>query len=311
MKRRIIWGVVALIVVAAVGFFGFAPGIVESGMNKVVATSMPKVTPETRKLHASLQVADMHGDTLLWSRDLNKRSNRGQIDLQRLLDGNVAVQVFSSVTKTPKGQNYVSNSDKTDNITLLTFAQLQPPATWGSLLERSLFHARKLDRAAAASGGRLRVIRTPADLDAVLADRAKGVKVVGAMLSIPIAPWSRSGPEALAEARRLEAEEQLLRRDAMARDMSEMLRGAWGDARRARFRLDYHRRTQLPLLEKTLVALRTDYANGRVPLASVIDGYTMLTMARMASTQASAFARFWYLSSQMPALRKSTRTRSR
>lgn len=184
MKLKILWGVLTLIIVAAVGFFGFAPGIAENGMNKVVATTMPKVTDETRKLHATLQIADMHGDTLLWSRDLNKRSSRGQIDVQRLIDGNVALQIFSSVTKTPKGQNYASNSDKTDNITLLTVAQLQPPGTWSSLLERSLFHARKLDRAAGASGGKLRVLRTPADLDALLADRAKGQKVVGAMLSI-------------------------------------------------------------------------------------------------------------------------------
>jgi microsomal dipeptidase-like Zn-dependent dipeptidase len=56
--------------------------------------------------------------------------------------------------------------------------------TWGSLLQRSLWHARKLDRAAAASDGRLRVIRTAADLDRLLADRARGARVVGGMLSI-------------------------------------------------------------------------------------------------------------------------------
>jgi hypothetical protein len=77
------------------------------------------------------------------------------------------------------------------------------------------------------------------------------------------------------------AEEQLLRRDAMQRDMLEMLRGAWGKARRARVRLDYQRRTQIPLLEKTLLALRADYVASRVPFASVLDGYTMLVMARM------------------------------
>ena len=37
-----------------------------------------------------------------------------------------ALQLFSSVTKTPKDQNYDGNSDETDNITLLTVAQLQP-----------------------------------------------------------------------------------------------------------------------------------------------------------------------------------------
>ena len=184
MIRKILWGVLALVVLGAIGFFVFAPGIVESGMNKVEPTEHPKVTDGTRKLHASLEIADMHGDTLLWNRDLNTRATRGQIDVPRLIEGNVALQIFSSVTKTPKGQNYDSNGADTDNITLLTFAQLQPMRTWNSLLERSLWHATKLDRAAAASKGALRVIRTPEDLTRLLADRAKGTKVVGGMLSI-------------------------------------------------------------------------------------------------------------------------------
>ena len=112
-------------------------------------------------------------------------------------------------------------------------------------------------------------------------DPMKWGLTVSAMVSIPLAPWSRSGPEGRAEASRLQAEEQLMRRDAMERDMVAMLQSAWGQARRARFRLDFHRRTQLPLLEKTLTALRTDYAAGRVPFSSVLDGYTMLVMGRM------------------------------
>ncbi|HSX56013.1 MAG TPA: dipeptidase [Sphingomonas sp.] len=183
MKRKYWLWALALIMVGIAAFFALAPGIVEKGMNKVVATKLPNVTPETRKLHASLQIADLHEDTLLWKRSLNDRSDRGQVDLPRLIEGNVALQVFSSVTKTPKNQNYDANGADTDNITLLTVAQLQPPRTWTSLLERSLFHARKLDRAA-ASDGRLRVIRTPADLDALLAERAKGGKTVGGLLSI-------------------------------------------------------------------------------------------------------------------------------
>ncbi len=161
MKRILGWGALAVLALGAVVFFGFLPGIVEGSMNKVVATDLPKVMPGTAALHASLQVADMHADTLMWERSLLNRANRGQIDLPRLLQGNYALQVFSSVTKTPKHQNYDSNSDKTDNITLLTIAQLQPPRTWGSLLERSLWHATKLDRTAAASNGQLRVIHTP------------------------------------------------------------------------------------------------------------------------------------------------------
>lgn len=182
--RKLLFWVIILILIAAAAFFVFAPGIVEKGMNKVVATRLPTVSPETRKLHASLQIADLHEDTLLWKRSLNDRSDRGQVDLPRLIEGNVALQVFSSVTKTPKNQNYDANGADSDNITLLTVAQLQPPRTWTSLLERSLFHAQKLERAAAASDGKLRVIRTPADLDALIAARAKGQKIVGGLLSI-------------------------------------------------------------------------------------------------------------------------------
>ncbi|RUN75554.1 peptidase M19 [Sphingomonas sp. TF3] len=181
--RRILLAVLGLVLVAALAFFTLAPGIVERSMNQVVAIPL-KITPRARALHAALQIADMHADTLLWQRSLLDRSKRGQIDLPRLLAGNYALQVFSSVTKTPKGQNYDANPSDTDNITALAIADLQPPRTWGSLLQRSLWHAQKLDRYAAASNGQLRVIHSSADLDRLLADRAGGKKVVGGMLSI-------------------------------------------------------------------------------------------------------------------------------
>lgn len=184
MRKKIAWVLGVLPVVAIIGFFAFAPGIVEKGMNEVVASPMPRVTDETRALHAALQIADMHGDTLLWKRSVLDPAGRGHIDLPRLVQGNVALQIFSSVTKTPKGQNYDSNGADSDAITMLAVVQLQPVRTWNSLLERSLWHATKLDRAAAASSGRLRLIRTAAELDTLLADRAAGRKIVGGMLSI-------------------------------------------------------------------------------------------------------------------------------
>lgn len=179
--RRWVFGLVLLVVVAVAVFFTLAPGITERSMNKVVPVAV-RVTPEARAL--ADDVADMHADSLLWKRDLLTRSDRGQVDVPRLIAGGYALQIFSSVTKTPKHQNYDANPANTDNITLLTIAQLQPPRTWTSLLERSLWHAQKLDRFAAASNGRLRVIRTPGDLDRLLADRGRGVKVVGGMLSV-------------------------------------------------------------------------------------------------------------------------------
>jgi microsomal dipeptidase-like Zn-dependent dipeptidase len=183
MKRPLLIGSAALIAIAAAAFFVVAPGVVESGMNKLTGRSWP-VSAEARALHRRLTVIDLHADTLLWKRDLLQPAARGHVDLPRLETGNVALQVFSSVTKTPRGQNYEANSGETDNITPLAIAQLQPVRTWGSLLERSLWHAEKLARAEAASEGRLRIVRTPADLRALLLDRARGQKVTGALLSV-------------------------------------------------------------------------------------------------------------------------------
>ncbi|HEX6375298.1 MAG TPA: dipeptidase [Allosphingosinicella sp.] len=182
--RRFVYGLLALLILAAGFFFLFGPGIVEGGRNKVVATPLPAIGDRARALHPRLAIADMHADTLLWQRSLLDPARRGQVDLPRLEAGNVALQVFSSVTKTPKKQNYDANGADTDNITLLAIAQLQPPRTWTSLLERSLWHGQKLARAEAASHGRLRIVRSGIDVRRLLADRSAGRRVTGALLSI-------------------------------------------------------------------------------------------------------------------------------
>lgn len=188
IKRRwvkvTLLSVVLVVVVAAVGFFTIAPGKIESLRNRVVPADLPEVSAETQKLHDSLQVVDMHSDTLMWDRDLLDRADRGHMDLPRLEDGNVALQVFSSVSKSPKGQNYDSNTDDSDNITLLAFAQLQPFRTWTSLLERSLYHAEKLEEAARESDGALVLIRSKGDLAELIAAREAGDEVTGALFSV-------------------------------------------------------------------------------------------------------------------------------
>jgi microsomal dipeptidase-like Zn-dependent dipeptidase len=164
-------------------FFIFAPGIVDNGSNKVVALNLP-VSARAQALHKTLFVADLHSDTLMWRRNLLKRSTRGHVDLPRLQAGHVGLQIFSSVTKSPKGQNYDGNAGDTDNITLLTVAQLQPPVTWTSLLQRSLWHAEKLRKAEGESRNQLKIIRTRADLESVAGRRKVQDFYTGALLSI-------------------------------------------------------------------------------------------------------------------------------
>jgi microsomal dipeptidase-like Zn-dependent dipeptidase len=182
--RKKIWIPATLIAAAALGFFGFAPGYVEGSMNQIDGKPLIAVSAEAKALHKTLNIVDLHSDTLMWNRDLNDSVSRGHMDLPRLQDGNVALQLFSSVTKTPKNQNYDGNGADTDNITLLTIAQLQPVKTWSSLAERSLYHAQKRDAAVDASNNAIKAVDTAGQLDALLAARQKDKRPVGAMLTI-------------------------------------------------------------------------------------------------------------------------------
>jgi membrane dipeptidase len=186
MKKWILIGLAVIVAVVAGGathFFMTAPDHIERGQNRIVPVPL-NITPAAAALQKTLDVADMHVDSLLWKRNILERSDRGHVDLPRLIEGQYALQVFSSVTKSPAGQNFNSNNADTDAITSLVRVQLQPIRTWGSLLQRSLYHAEKLHGFAEASDGKLRVITSPEDIDRLLADRRKGETVVGGMLSI-------------------------------------------------------------------------------------------------------------------------------
>lgn len=182
--RKFFWSVVALLAIGAAVFFRIVPAYLESSMNKVDGKPLLEISPEALALHRTLHIVDLHSDTLMWERDLTQPSNRGHEDLPRLIAGNVTLQVFSSVTQTPKGLNYDSNRSDSDVLTPLLIAQGQPRRTWQSLLERSLFHAQKLDVAVSQAPDLLRKVTDQGSLDQLLALRAKPDGPVGALLSI-------------------------------------------------------------------------------------------------------------------------------
>jgi membrane dipeptidase len=125
-----------------------------------------------RELHASLFVADLHADSLLWGRDLLERGDRGHVDVPRLIEGNVGLQVLAASTKSPRHLNIERNDDRSDDVLLLAIASGWPPRTWRSLTERALHMASRAHDMAARSDGRLRIIGSTADLDAYLVHRA-------------------------------------------------------------------------------------------------------------------------------------------
>jgi microsomal dipeptidase-like Zn-dependent dipeptidase len=178
-------GVVGLAATGIAGFLIFAPGIVEAGRNKVIPHDPWPVSAQAQALHDRLVIGDWHADPLMWNRDLTERGAYGQVDLPRLIEGNVAVQVFTAVTKSPAGQNYEANSaDATDNITLMAMGQLWPVRTWDSRFERARYQAQKLHGFEADAPGMLKIIRTKTDLADVLARRASGERIVGGVLGI-------------------------------------------------------------------------------------------------------------------------------
>ncbi len=187
MLRRLLLALLMLAAIALVVVLSIGADVADRSMNHVTSPPPYPASPAAESLLRRLNVVDLHADALLWARDPLVRHSQGHVDLPRLADGHYALQVFSVVTKTPRGINYERNTDDTDNITLLGIAEHYPLRAWFSLRERARWQATRLDDAAARSpdreGGTLRVIRSRTELATLLADRASGRAVIGAILA--------------------------------------------------------------------------------------------------------------------------------
>ena len=182
-RSRLFQILAGLIVLFAVAL-SLVPAIVEGVQNKTLRPPPYPVDSRAEHLTHQLTIADMHADSLLWGRDLLRRSSRGHVDVPRLIEGGVALQVFSIVSKSPKGLNIERNSGDTDQITLLAVAELWPPRTWSSLLQRALYGAERLHKFAADSQGKFTVVSSAADLRQYLERRKKDPSITAGMLSI-------------------------------------------------------------------------------------------------------------------------------
>jgi microsomal dipeptidase-like Zn-dependent dipeptidase len=184
-RTRIILGALAaLLIIAALGFFFILPGYLEGSMNVVLKSPPYTASERAAELHSRLFVADLHADSLLWDRDLLERGTRGHVDIPRLIEGNVALQAFTIVTKTPRGQNIENNDDSSDNITLLAIAQRWPIPAWSSLTERALYQSRKLHEVAERADNRFVIIKTAADLIDYTERRAGDPRITAGFLGI-------------------------------------------------------------------------------------------------------------------------------
>lgn len=157
-------GLAALIAIGAYIFYGVLPQRFDNQHNAVIEHEPYPVSERAKALHASIPVADLHSDMLLWRRDPAKRNARGHTDLPRLREGGVALQVFTAVTKTPPDLNYDENAADQDALTLLMIAQAWPVRTWGSIYERAAYQAERLDRLEKRENDNFVFVKTKSDL---------------------------------------------------------------------------------------------------------------------------------------------------
>jgi outer membrane protein TolC len=79
----------------------------------------------------------------------------------------------------------------------------------------------------------------------------------------------------------LEAEQKRLDRDAMEREMTGMLRTAYGSVRRAAVQLAFIHATETPLLLQSLQLSQREYMDGKRSFSTVLENYSMLVMSSM------------------------------
>ncbi|MDH4037288.1 MAG: membrane dipeptidase [Candidatus Krumholzibacteria bacterium] len=163
---RFISAFVPLFVLAVLAFL-FGVAVVDRAANRT-RVARGGVPPTT------LPVVDLHSDALLWNRPLLERSRRGHVDLPRLRDGGVVIQVFSATNAFPLGANYRRTPQGPDLVTLVAVCNRWPEAAWRSPVERALAQAETFHRTALASGGRLVPVLRASDVQMIREERMSG-----------------------------------------------------------------------------------------------------------------------------------------
>jgi len=182
MLKKSLLVLAAFLIIAIVSFFAFVPTQLDGYLNPVSEHQPYSPSEQARRLHNQLFVGDWHADSLLWNRNLNQRHDYSHVDIPRLQAGNVGLQMFTTVTRSPRGLNYDENaSDAPDNIKSLVLTQRWPIDTWTSLTARALHQARKLHTFAAQNSD-LVIIKTKGDLANFVQNRKSKPKLVGGLL---------------------------------------------------------------------------------------------------------------------------------
>ena len=176
------WLIITVMVLAVIIFaIGLAmiiiPPAIEKSLNKVEFHPPYALSSKGKGIHQTLQIMDWHCDSLLWDRNLLKKASYGHVDVPRLIEGNVLIQMFTAVTKSPSGQNYRENKADSDTITALAVVQTWPFSAWTSLFQRAMHQSNRLHKFAERSLDRLRIVKNQSELQTALEDHQGSIWV--------------------------------------------------------------------------------------------------------------------------------------
>jgi membrane dipeptidase len=196
MLKKILISAGIVVCVVLLLAFTVLTRLIDAGLNGIHGPEISKPSAQALSLVKHSFIADMHCDALICDRDLLKKNGRGHVDIPRLIEGSVALETFSIVSKAPMSMMDLDHvSDRGDLITCLIIAQRWPRRTWFSLKERALYQAEKLHTFARSSGGRCAIITSVEDLDQYLERRKKNTAITAGLLSIEGAQVLEGDPD--------------------------------------------------------------------------------------------------------------------
>ena len=159
------------------------PSMIDRKMNPVTEHLPFRIPNDVKEFHKTLIIGDWHADSTLWNRNLINEYDYGHVDIPRLQKGNVAIQMFTTVTKSPAGQNYKRNkTDARDNITALAIVQGWPIKTWNSLFARAVYQSNKIHDLALRDPTNFMLITSQQDIKTLLSRRKNNPKIIGGLI---------------------------------------------------------------------------------------------------------------------------------
>ena len=184
MQKKYYKFILYFLIGSTIFLFTVFSNMIELFLNKTYIKKQVKVAPGIHDFHQKLFIADLHADSLLWDRDLTERSSLGQLDLPRLLEGNVAFEAFMIVTRVSFNMNLNKSKDRGNLISLLHIAQWQQPKTWFNNFNKAISKIKDLKTYAQNSHGRLRLVYNKKDLEDVINYRRFNKGVVAGIVGL-------------------------------------------------------------------------------------------------------------------------------